>query len=469
MSEFPVVTRYEVVGAQDVIRTNAELWQSFKQGNIDVKDFSTALRENMEGTYAMRRAYSGMRMAIRVEMAPLIESARVLQDIGSIGRDVVQMWQAYTIGQLRIERAARDVVDAQQEVAKWQQLYNQYLRDFGLDSATTKDASENLISAYKKLKEANDAAAKAQRDMWMGYAGMALEIGGVVGQIANLAVHIAVLKATIAATTGAEAAGLFGTGLTAAGLGAAALAAAPPIAAVGAGYWLAQQIQPVGKGEQEYASFAEAAADLGITFEQLKTEMLETVETNKSFGGSMDELIKYMQEYNALAGGGMAVQYSVGGKYGMITLSPEEWKQLQDLIKGQGQYGIPYVQETGYYKLHKGEQVLNPEQTRTEQRTLREYEQIIRETAHEQVPTEMLRISHGQLGIDYVPQNMLIYAHKGERLLSPEQTRRENVVKGNRPIMANVTQYNTITKTADADAAADRAYQKLLKKFADKS
>lgn len=437
MSEFPVVTRYEVVGAQDVIRTNAELWQSFKQGNIDVKDFSGALRENMEGTYAMRRAYSGMRMAIRVEMAPLIESARVLQDVGSIGRDVVQMWQAYTIGQLRIERAMRDVVDAQQEVAKWQELYNQYLRDFGLNSATTKDASENLINAYKKLKEANDAAAKAQRDMWMGYVGMALEIGGVVGQIANLAVHIATLKATIAATTGAETAGIFGTGLTAAGLGVALLAAAPPIAAIGAGYWLAQQIRPVGKGEQEYASFAEAAADLGITFEQLKTEMLETVATNETFGGSMDELIRYMQQYNALTGGGMAVQYSVGGKYGMITLSAEEWQQLLENIKG-GQYGIDYIPQNMYIYAHKGERLLNAEQAR---------QQNIAETFLN-VPREINHVSE-------------VHVHN--------ETRNERIVSASRPIKAEVNQTNHIYNMVDADRAARLAYQEFMKKLAAKS
>lgn len=454
-TEFPVITRYEVVGAEDVIRTNAELWQSYKQGGLQVDQFSTSLRGNMEGTYAMRRAYSGIRMALRVEMAPLLESARALGDIATIGRDVIQMWQAYTIGQLRIERAMRDVSDAQQDVAKWQGLYNQYLRDFGVDSAYTKDASENLIDAYKRLKTAQDQAAKAQQDMIFGWVGMGLEIGGVISSLIQLGVHLKTLQAIMATTTGTEV-GILGTGVTLGSLGTAALAAAPPIAAVGAGYWLAQQIRPVGKGEQEYASFAEAAADLGITFEQLKTEMLETVATNKSFGGSMDELIKYMQEYNAIAGGGMAVEYSVGGKYGMITLSPEEWKQLQDLIKGQGQYGIPYVQETGYYKLHKGERVFDPEQTRQQQ-------VIERELYVSQ------NIPHGQLGIDYMPQNMLIYAHKGERLLNPEQTRHENVVKGNRPIVASVTQYNTITKTADADVAADRAYRKMLEKFANKT
>jgi hypothetical protein len=454
MSEFPVITRYEVVGAEDVIRTNAELWNSFKQGGLGVKEFSTALRENMEGTYAMRRAYSGMRMAIRVSWAPLLETARALGDVGRIGRDVVQMWQAYTIGQLRIERAMRDVVDAQQEVAKWQALYNQYLRDFGSDSAYTKEATDNLIDAYRQLKTAQEQAAKAQQDMVFGWVGMGLEIASVISSLIQLGVHLKTLQAIMATTTGTEV-GILGTGVTLGSLGTAALAAAPPIAAVGAGYWLAQQIRPVGKGEKEYASFVEAAADLGLTFAELKDQMQATAETNSHFKGSIDELVKYTEQIKTEYGQ-YAVEYRIGEQYGMITLTPEEWQQLKELIKGQGQYGIDYVQETGYYRLHKGERVLDPEQTRQQQIIEREL------YVSQNIP-------HGQLGIDYMPQNMLIYAHKGERLLNPEQTRHENVVKGNRPIVASVTQYNTITKTADADVAADRAFRKILEKLANKS
>jgi hypothetical protein len=81
----------------------------------------------------------------------------------------------------------------------------------------------------------------------------------------------------------------------------------------------------------------------------------------------------------------------------------------------------------------------------------------------------MLRISHGQLGIDYVPQNMLIYAHKGERLLNPEQTRRENIASATRPIKAEVNQTNHIYNMVDADRAARLAYQEFMKKLAAKS
>lgn len=408
MSEFPVITRYEVVGAEDVIRTNAQLWQSYRDGGLNVKEFSTALKDNMEGTYAMRRAYSGMRMALRVEMAPLLESAKILNDVGRIGRDVVQMWQAYTLGQLRIERATRDVVDAQKDVAKWQQLYNQYLRDFGVDSSYSKDASENLTNAYKHLKEAQDAAAKAQSDMTLGFVGMALESASVISNVISLATHIKMLQATITATTGASAAGGFlGTGLTLGTLGSAALAAAPPIAAVGAGYWLAQQIQPVGQGEAVYEG-AKGMQELGLTAEQLKIEMEETVTMNKAFSGSLQELIKYMEKYNLTAEGKIGVEYTFGGKAGMVYLTPEEWTQLKTLVKGEGQHGIDYIYETGYYRLHKGERVLNPEQTRLS----------VAETA--------------------------------------------------RPIRADVNQTNHIYNMVDAERAAQLAYQEFMKKLAAK-
>lgn len=358
MSEFPVITRYEVVGAQDVIRTNAELWNSFRQGEMNVKEFSTSLKENMEGTYAMRRAYSGMRMAIRVSWAPLLETAQALNDVGRIGRDVVQMWQAYTMGQLRIERAMRDVADAQQEVAKWQSLYNQYLRDFGADSAITKDASENLIDAYKRLKETQEAATKAQSDMVFGFVGMGLEATGIIGTLVSLAYHVKVLKATLAAA-GIESAG-FATSLG--GIGAAATTALPPVLL-----------------------------------------LMGAIAANK-----------------------------------LIEEQKEAWKSQ-----------FPKEVQKGMI-LPKG---------------MIEGQKEAQDTIFNALKNLIGGIPHGQLGIDYIPENMLIYAHKGEKLLNPEQTRRERIVTGNRPIQANVTQYNTITREADADAAADRAYQKLLKKL----
>jgi len=375
MSEFPIVTRYEVVGAEDVIRTNAQLWQSYKQGGMDVKQFSTAVKENMEGTYAMRRAYSGMRMALRTEMAPLLESAKVLNDLGRIGRDVVQMWQAYTLGQIRIERAARDVVDATQDVAKWQQLYNEYLRDFGADSGFTKDASDNLTEAYKHLKDAQDAAAKAQNDMNIGYVGMVLESASVVSSVISLITHVKMLQATLAATSGEAGLGALIKGLTGASL--AATESVTAFAAAG------ESMSMLGFGAAGTA--AGLLAPLAVVLPPLLLDFAGRQEKALEENPTLREMQKQIR-----AGGAMAMG---GNPY----------------YKGEGQHGIDYIYDAGYYRLHKGERVLNAEQTR------------------------------------------------------------RNVLGTTRPIQATVTQYNTITQDADAEAAADRAFRKLLKRFADKT
>jgi len=52
---------------------------------------------------------------------------------------------------------------------------------------------------------------------------------------------------------------------------------------------------------------------------------------------------------------------------------------------------------------------------------------------------KIMQVPHGQLGIDYIPQNMLIYAHKGERLLNPERARHDRLNEA-RFIKATVTQ-----------------------------
>jgi len=282
----------------------------------------------------------------------------------------VQMWQAYTLGQMRIERAARDAVDAQSEVAEWQNLYNEYLRDFGADSAFTKDAAENLAEAYKKLKDAQDAAAKAQNDMNIGYVGMVLESASVVSSVISLITHVQLLKATLAATGGET---IFGT--LAKELAGVSTALA---SGFGAGEMSIFGTGAVGTAAGLLAPLAVVLPPLLLDFAGKQAEALEKNPT-------LAEMQKQIR-----AGGAMAMG---GNPY----------------YKGEGQHGIDYIYDTGYYRLHKGERVLNPEQTR------------------------------------------------------------RNVLGATRPIQATVTQYNTITQEADADAAADRAFRKLLKRFADKT
>ena len=371
MSEFPVITRYEVVGAEDVMRTNAELWNSFKQGGVQVNDFNVALRENMEGTYAMRRAYSGIRMAVRVEWAAVLETSRAMMAVGRIGRDVLQMWQAYTLGQYRVEQAAKGVATAEEDVAKWQFLYNQYLRDFGSESAYTKNAYENLAAAQKQLQSAQETSMKALSDMWVGYLGMGLTSFGIVASSIDLMYHVKVLKAITGAN---EELGGFA-------------------AAWGAGIAIPVTLAIVGS----------------IAIEEYLKELTKEPATTAPAGiQAVWSAIPVTQRQ------GMKLQ--------------ENLQNIWDWLTGGGSQASPATE----------------------------------------LPPILQQVPHGQLGIDYIPQNMLIYAHKGERLLNPERTRQDRLSL-TRPIIAKVTQHNIITKTADAERAADAAYQKILKKLGDKT
>jgi hypothetical protein len=318
-ADFPVITRYEVVGAEDVLRTNAELWASFKEGGLGVKEFSTALKENMEGTYAMRRAYSGMRMAIRTEWAPILETAAVLRGIGQIGRDVVQMWQAYTLGQMRVEQAQRNVVEATQDVASAQALYNQYLRAFGSESSYTKEALGKLEKAQSDLKDALRASAKAQQDNIAGYVGMALEGVGLISTLITMGVHLELLNAQLAASGG-----LLATikGATAAGTVGGTLATA---LGIGAG-----------------------AAVAGVAVEEYKHAKYAEVPTGLTPQG--------------------AVMYEFGTDvFKEQTRIGQKAKSVWDTLFGwipHGQFGIPYTRE-GVIYAHEGERLLSqPEAVR---------------------------------------------------------------------------------------------------------
>jgi uncharacterized protein related to proFAR isomerase len=162
-------------------------------------------------------------MVWRVQTYEVKQYLDVLNHVGSIGQSVMNIWQAYTVGQIRLERANRDVVDAQKgvesatrnvsdaesEVTKWQGLYNQYCRDFGKDSSYALDALDNLNDAQKSLRDATEAqteaqerekdamgaAAKAAQDTNLGYITMGLSAVTTVSQVGRLILEVQKLDA----------------------------------------------------------------------------------------------------------------------------------------------------------------------------------------------------------------------------------------------------------------------------------
>jgi len=203
----PVTTEFRVEGAQETIDTIRQIWQAYKDGQVTAAQMTETLKQQAQAIYAQRRAYTLMRTTLRMQNLTLRETARFLNRVGYIGRQVMSMWTAYTVAQIRVERLSRDVADAQKEVAKWQDLVNQYLRDFGEDSAYYLDAVEQLKTAQDELKESQQDLAEAQQDNIAGYASMLMGAVGLVGQIMYLKEQTDILAGAFGAEGLAGAAG----------------------------------------------------------------------------------------------------------------------------------------------------------------------------------------------------------------------------------------------------------------------
>ena len=96
MSE-PLTTEIRVIGAEEAKRTLIDYFRAYEDGKESVKDLNTAMREQYGSLYGMRRALGLLKTEWRMQHAAWIEGARVMRDIGQIGRSLTSMWQAYNM------------------------------------------------------------------------------------------------------------------------------------------------------------------------------------------------------------------------------------------------------------------------------------------------------------------------------------------------------------------------------------
>lgn len=120
-----------------------------------------------------------------------------MRDIGRIGRTLTSIWQAYTMGMLRIDQAQRDVTKATLGVSDAQERYNRYLEVFGEDATITKDAWNDLQDATDAEKEALDRAKKAQDDLSAGMITFALNLPTVAADLITMVGHFKTFKDTL--------------------------------------------------------------------------------------------------------------------------------------------------------------------------------------------------------------------------------------------------------------------------------
>jgi len=116
----------------------------------------------------------------RVTWQGVKEGITVLRDFGSIGTQVLGMWTAWNVSQIRCRDALQDVETAQRK-------YNQEVAENGKYSEQATQASERLRDAQERLKQAQDQNIA-------GYIGMAFQTVGLIGTTVQLIEHISRLK-----------------------------------------------------------------------------------------------------------------------------------------------------------------------------------------------------------------------------------------------------------------------------------
>ena len=193
MTEENLITRLRIEGAAEYMTTFAAMRKTLLDLGYAHKPTIDAMNEATGYMYAMRRAQTAVRTSWRVYHAELVEGARVMRDIGAIGRSVVQMWQAYTIAQTRVADSARDLRVAQDDVVIIQDALSRAMRSGDLELVT--DLSLRLSRAQNQVTISGEMLKKAQQDNIIGYVGMALQLGDIIGRIPIMALHLSTLMA----------------------------------------------------------------------------------------------------------------------------------------------------------------------------------------------------------------------------------------------------------------------------------
>lgn len=203
MGEAPLITRLGIEGEADVLSALNQLRQAFRQQGADVKMLNESMRQYSGGIYGARRGIMLLRTEIRQQMAEFLELGRTLRDIGSIGRNVVQIWQAYSIAQIRTTQAAQNLREAQSRISITQSHLTE-LRRQGL--TTTEEYLNAQIALNKAItdeKDRRNELNKAQQENIIGYAGMALQMADIAARSITLILHLRVLRALTVGQTAA--------------------------------------------------------------------------------------------------------------------------------------------------------------------------------------------------------------------------------------------------------------------------
>jgi hypothetical protein len=139
----------------------------------DLERLRRARLDNARIVLEEQRTQRFLTQAYRAQHQQFMDTISVMRTVGSIGRGVLTMWQAYTIGQIHVQESLKNVEEAQIAV-------NTALELYGENSVVYQDAVSNL-------EDLEAAADKAKGNETAGLLGLGLTAVGVAAQIGTLA------------------------------------------------------------------------------------------------------------------------------------------------------------------------------------------------------------------------------------------------------------------------------------------
>ena len=121
----------------------------------EFKEYRSTLRD-------VAMAKRDMRREIQIANEGFYDTVRVLQDVGGMFRMVSGMITQYNVAQIRIRDATKDVAEAQKDLARAQERYNQIITESWEKSDNYRSAVEAINRAVEGEKESSEKVREAE-------------------------------------------------------------------------------------------------------------------------------------------------------------------------------------------------------------------------------------------------------------------------------------------------------------------
>jgi len=185
----PLETEVHVVGTQQFVRDLSECYHNILRVGEATKATRDQMREARAPILALRRAVVGMRTAYRMQHAAMLEGMRFMMSMGTMGKQITHMWQAWNVAQIRVTQAQEGYAAAQERVNLLQNEATSLQRQGVTSGKEYLDVQLKLNEAKAQAEARSKALAKAQQDNLIGYIGIGLQVTGLIPRIQDLYYH----------------------------------------------------------------------------------------------------------------------------------------------------------------------------------------------------------------------------------------------------------------------------------------